>query len=269
MTKPIGVQLYSVRDDSTKDFLGVLKRIASLGYKLVEPAGLYDIRPREFRKIIQDLGMDMVSSHTPWVASINNVGECMDIADELGLKRVVCGYGPEQFKDLDSIKRTAENTTRVYEILQRNGYELFQHNHWFEFNRFDGRLAYEIYRDLIPEGVKFQIDCFWSTNYGKENPVEMLRKFADRTVLLHMKDGICQQQKAEGETGYKNGLLDQPIELLPLGTGTFPIPELVKAAPQQVEAIIVELDYCSVEMWKALEQSYRYMTENGLAAGNR
>ena len=144
MTKPIGVQLYSVRDDSTKDFLGVLKRIASLGYKLVEPAGLYDIRPREFRKIIQDLGMDMVSSHTPWVASINNVGECMDIADELGLKRVVCGYGPEQFKDLDSIKRTAENTTRVYEILQRNGYELFQHNHWFEFNRFDGRLAYEI-----------------------------------------------------------------------------------------------------------------------------
>ena len=117
--------------------------------------------------------------------------------------------------------------------------------------------------------MKFQIDCFWSTNYGKENPVEMLRKFADRTVLLHMKDGICQQQKAEGETGYKNGLLDQPIELLPLGTGTLPIPELVKAAPQQVEAIIVELDYCSVEMWKALEQSYRYMTENGLAAGNR
>ncbi len=269
MTKPIGVQLYSVREDSAKDFMAVLKRIASIGYKLVEPAGLYTIRPREFRKIINDLGMDMVSSHTPWVGSVHNVGESMDIADELGLKRVVCGYGTNNFKDLDSIKQAAENTTKMYEVLNRNGYELFQHNHWFEFQRFDGRLGYEIYREMIPEGVKFQIDCFWSTNYGKEDPVEMLKKFGNRTVLLHMKDGICEQKKAEGDAGYKNGLLDQPIELLPLGTGTLPIPELVKATPEHVEAIIVELDYCSVEMWKALEMSYKYMTENGLAVGNK
>lgn len=269
MTKPIGVQLYSVREDSAKDFMTVLKRIAGIGYKLVEPAGLFDIRPREFRKIINDLGMDMVSSHTPWCSSINNVGECMDIADELGLKRVVCGYGPNQFKDLDAIKATAENTCRMYEVLHRNGYELFQHNHWFEFVRFDGRLAYDIYREMIPADVKIQMDCFWSTNYGNEDPVAMLKKYADKTILLHMKDGIVKQEKAGGEAGYKNGLLDQPIELLPLGTGTLPIPDLVKAAPDQVEAIIVELDYCSVEMWKALEQSYKYMTENGLALGNK
>ncbi|MGN0867835.1 MAG: sugar phosphate isomerase/epimerase family protein [Oligosphaeraceae bacterium] len=268
--KPLGVQLYSVRQDAAKDFDAVLKRIAEIGFMLVEPAGLFDIRPREFRKRIQDLGMDMISSHSPWCAGIHNVGECMDIADELGVKRIVCGYGTADFKDEDAIKATAENTTRIYEVLSRNGYELFQHNHWFEFARMaDGRLAYEHYRDLIPAGVKFQLDCFWSTNYGKENAVEMLNKFADRTVLLHIKDGICQQQQSTSDTGYKNGLLDQPIELLPLGTGTLPIPELVKAAPDHVEGVIVELDYCSVEMWKALEQSYEYMTTNGLALGTR
>ncbi len=269
MTLPLGVQLYSLREYSQKDFLGVLKRVAQIGYKLVEPAGCFDIRPREFRKIINDLGMDMVSSHTPWAGSINNVAECMDIADELGLKRVVCGYGTGNFKDLDAIKATAENTCKIYEILHRNGYELFQHNHWFEFQRFDGRLAYEIYREMIPADVKIQMDCFWSTNYGKEDPVAMLKKFADKTILLHMKDGICEQKQAEGEAGYKNGLLDQKIDLLPLGTGTLPIPELIKAAPAQVEAVIVELDYCNIDMWTAIEQSYKYMTENGLAEGNK
>ena len=56
---------------------------------------------------------------------------------------------------------------------------------------------------------------------------------------------------------------------MPLGTGTLPIPELVKAMPEQVPTIIVELDYCVIEMWQAIEQSYRYMIDNGLAAGNR
>ena len=263
MKFPLGVQLYSVRESfpSVKKYATLLKRIADIGYKYVEPAGFFDIRPRDFRKVINDLGMDMVSSHSPWARGLGNIGECMDIADEIGIKRIVCGYGPADFKDLDAIKRTAENTTEMYEVLERNGYELFQHNHWFEFGRIDGRLAYDIYCDMIPKGVKFQLDCFWSTNYGTEDPVENLKKFGDRTILLHMKDGICRQQKAEGETEYKAGLLDQPIDLLPLGTGTLPIPELIKATPKHVEAIIVELDYCSVEMWKALEESYNYMME--------
>ena len=267
--KPLGVQVYSVREYSIKDFDATLRRIADIGYKLVEPAGCFDIRPSEFRKRINDMGMDMISSHSPWCHGITNVGECMDLADAQGLKRIVCGYGPDDFKDLDAIKRSAENTTRMYEVLNRNGFELFQHNHWFEFARFNGRLAYEIYRDMIPAGVKFEMDCFWSTNYGQEDPVKILKEFGDRTILLHMKDGICKQQKAEGEAGYKDGLLDQPVELMPLGTGTLPIPELVKTAPDHVEAVIVELDSCNIDMWQGLEQSYHYMIDNGLAIGNK
>ena len=63
--------------------------------------------------------------------------------------------------------------------------------------------------------------------------------------------------------------VDMKIDLLPLGTGTLPIPELVKNAPESATAIIVELDYCEVEMWEAITQSYKYMTSNGLAQGNK
>ena len=95
----------------------------------------------------------------------------------------------------------------------------------------------------------------------------MMKRYADRVVQLHMKDGIC-SQKAEN-AGMVNGLLDMKIDLLPLGTGSLPIKDIVDAAPASCETIVVELDYCEVEMWKAIEQSYKFMTENGIAAGNK
>lgn len=190
----------------------------------------------------------------------------MELAESIGLKRVVCGYGPDDFKDMDAIKRTAEATNKMNEILKYNGFELFQHNHDFEFQRLDGRLKYEIYRELCP-GIKFELDCFWSTNRGMENAIEMLNLFAADTILLHMKDGVV-AQNVDGDK-MVNGILDRKIELLPLGEGTLPIRELIAAAPSSVEAVIVELDYCNIDMLTAVKRSYDFMTSNGLASGNR
>ncbi len=264
--KPLSVQLYSARSYSEKDgLLSVIKKMADIGYKGVEPAGFFEIRPSELKKIVNDMGMEIYSSHSPWVRA-NNTGECMDLADAMGLKRVVCGYGPDDFKDMDAIKRTADLTNKNCEILKRNGFELFQHNHYWEFDRIDGRTKYEIYAEMCPD-LKFQIDSFWSTNRGKENAVEMLKLFADRTILQHMKDGVCRQNVSNA--GMANELLDIKVDLLPLGTGELPIKQLVEAMPEQVETLIVELDYCDTEMYKALQMSYDFMVGNGLAAGNK
>jgi len=265
MLKPLSVQLYSLRDAARRDFDSVLKWVAKVGYKGVEPAGFWDMRPSEFKKRIGDLGLEMVASHSPW-ARPGNLGETMETASILGLDKVGCGYGPADFKDLDAIKATAEGTNRMQEVLARNGFTLFQHNHAFEFQRLDGRLKYEIYRELCPK-VKFEIDCFWSTNHGTEDPVEILKTFAADTILLHMKDGIC-KQKVGGER-MVHGLLDRKVDLLPLGDGDLPIPQLIAAMPGQVETVIVELDYCRIDMFEAIEKSYQYMTRNGLASGNK
>ena len=42
---PIGLQLYSVRDDMAKDFKGTLQKVKEMGYEGVEFAGLYSIFP--------------------------------------------------------------------------------------------------------------------------------------------------------------------------------------------------------------------------------
>ncbi len=266
MARPLAVQLYSLRQYAEKDFVGVLKRVAEIGYKAVEPAGFWNLKPAEFKKVIDDLGLKMYSSHSPWARNVEGLSEIIDTLGVLGLKNCVCGYGPDDFKDLDKIKATAENTNKMQEKLAEAGITLFQHNHYWEFERIDGKLKYDYYLEYCPD-IKFQIDSFWSTNKGTEDAVEMLKRYADRTILLHMKDGICTQKAGGGEM--VNGLLDMKIDLLPLGTGSLPIGDIVAAAPESVGSIVVELDYCEVEMWKAIEESYRFMTSNGFAEGNK
>lgn len=270
MRKPLAVQLYSLREYSkTRDeFITVIKRVADIGYKAVEPAGFHDIPPAEFKTMLDDLGLKLYSSHSPWARTPQGVPEIIDTLGVLGLDCCVCGYGPDDFKDLEAIKKTAENTNRMIEKFKPSGITLFQHNHYWEFERINGRLKYEIYRELCPE-VKYQIDCFWSTNKGTENPVDMLNLFAKDTISMHMKDGVCRQQAALD--GTKDGLLDMKIDLMPLGTGELPIKDLVGIAPDAVKAIVVELDYVAegLDMWESIEKSYTYMTSNGFAAGNK
>jgi hypothetical protein len=57
--------------------------------------------------------------------------------------------------------------------------------------------------------------------------------------------------------------------MMPLGTGELPIVDLMKAAPAQTQAVIVELDTCIIDMKTAIRQSYEYMISNGLAEGNK
>ena len=265
MKKDLAVQLYSLRKYAAEDFYKELEFVAEVGYKGVEPAGFWNIRPSEFRKVLDDLGLKMETSHSPW-ARLNNIGEVMDIAAAAGLDKIVCGYTCEDFADLDAIKRTAETTNKIKEIVERNNFTLFQHNHDFEFARLDGRLKYDIYRELCP-GVKYQLDCFWSTNLGNEDPLEMLKMFADDVISIHMKDGFV-TQKVSGSR-MVNGILERPVELTPLGQGELPIKELVAALPEQVNTIVVELDFCCKEMHTALRESYEYMTQNDLAQGNK
>ena len=268
MPKPIAVQLYSLREyvKSKEDFVAVVKRVAAIGYKAVEPAGFHGIAPAEFKKLTDDLGLKIYSSHSPWAGNPENIQQVIDDLGALELKVCVCGYGADDFKDMDAIKRTADNTNALLAKLKPAGITLFQHNHAFEFERIGGELKYDVYAKLVPD-VKFEIDSFWSTNFGVENEVDVIKKYAARTVVVHIKDGTLRQKEAEQK--YVDGILDRKIDLLPLGRGELDIAGIVAALPEQVSSIVVELDYCAIDMWEAIEESYKYMTSKGFAAGNR
>ena len=252
--KPLSVQLYSLRNEAQKDFTAVLKKVADIGYAGVEPAGFWDLTPAEFKKIVTDLGMEVSSSHSPWCRSMDNVNEVIEVAGILGIDKVACGYGRDEFKDIDSIKALADIVNSMQAKLAENGITLFQHNHAYEFVRLeDGRLAYEAYLDYCPN-IKFELDTYWSTNMGKENPYEMLKKFSNRAILLHIKDGN----------------FDPEHNMLAVGDGVMNFPHVLEAMnPNVTQWLVVELDNCKTDMFEAVEKSYNYLTQNGLAKGNK
>jgi sugar phosphate isomerase/epimerase len=239
--QPISIQLYSLRNEAEKDFVGVLKTVAEIGYAGVEPAGFWNLSPKEFKSVVDDLGLKISSTHSPW-AKPDSMQETIDVAGVLGVDKIACGYGSDRFKDLDAIKKTAEEVSEMQETLAKAGITLFQHNHYWEFERIDGRLKYEIYAELCPK-VKFEIDTYWAANFGAENPVEMVKQFLNRTLLLHIKDGPLVQ--------------GQPMTAV--GSGKMDIPAVIEVAGDTPEWLIVELDECATDMVQAVRDSYIYL----------
>ena len=250
-TPPISVQLYTLREESAKNFDRILSQLAEIGYQGVEPFNLYGKTPREFRSQVENLGMEISSTHFPWMNRVEDVGQAADIIQEMGLKRAPGGFGPNDFKDMDSIKRTIETTADLVERLKPYGITLCLHNHWWEYNKIDGQIGYHYLQNQVSE-VEFEIDTYWAANFGQCDPAEEIRRVNSRTPLIHVKDGPLTKDHAN----------------VAVGDGTMDIPALFDAADQDVlEWAVVELDKCDGDMFAAVAQSYNFLTNNNLTSG--
>ncbi len=250
--KPISLQLYTLREAAAEDFIGVLEKVADVGYKGVEPAGLHGHSPEEIRAILDDLGVVCSSSHGP-LPTKENLQEVVDTAGPLGYEMVITGAGRDEFGSLDAIKAVADRFNEAVELIRPHGLRLGYHNHWWEMNDVDGRLGLEVLLDLAPE-VFSQTDIYWAANFGAVDVPELVARHAARIPCLHVKDGPL----VEGEPHTA------------VGKGKMPTRECIAAAdPQVLEWVIVELDDCGTDMFEAVVESYAYLTGEGLAEGNR
>jgi len=248
---PVSVQLYSVRDEAAKDFIGVLKKIAGFGYQGVEFAGLHGHSPTEIRKVLDDLGLVASSAHVG-LPTRENVGEMLDTARMLGYSMMITGKGGDDFKTLDAIGRAADAFQSAAVLLPK-GVRLGYHNHWWEFDRVDGRLGLDLFLERAP-GIFSQLDVYWASNFGAVDVVKFLADHKKRTPSLHIKDGPL--------------VRDQPHTAV--GKGKMNIPAIVKAAdPKTLKWLVVELDDCATDMMTAVKESYEYLTKQGLGEGNR
>lgn len=246
---PASVQLYSLREASAADFDGVLEQLARIGMQGVEPFNLFGKTPEAFKKQVNDLGMQVSSSHFPWANRTEDINEVVETVQALGLSRAAGGFGPDDFKDLEAVKRTIEITQGLVDALKPHGVSLCLHNHFWEYALIDGQPGYYYLQDAVTD-VEFEIDAYWAANFGARDPAEEIRRVANRTPLVHIKDGPLEKQKAN----------------LSVGTGAMNIPALFEAMdPETIEWAIIEFDACDTDMMTAVADSHRYLTFNNLA----
>jgi sugar phosphate isomerase/epimerase len=195
----VGIQLYMVNADLTKDPAGTLKKIADIGYSEVETAGLGKLSAAQFRDLLRDAGLRTPSAHLGF--GTEDTGKLLDDAKTLGVEYVVSSMLPPKdegmpafFMSLNSLsaddfRRIAAKANEIGQRAKAAGMQYAYHNHNFEFRDLgDGKTGYDV---LIEETdasvVKFETDCGWMKVGGKD-PIEYLRRHGNRIAMLHAKD---------------------------------------------------------------------------------
>lgn len=193
----VGIQLYTIRDAMSADTPRSLKKVSDLGYKNLELAGysngeFYGYTPAEFKKMVNDLGMDIISSHTQVEAAgitLENAKLMADAHAELGVKYCIQPWVNDEDRQVETYKKMIAEWNKVGAIMKERGIQFGYHNHNFEFDTLDGLVPY--YDLFMPELdadlVTMELDLFWASKAGQD-PVEMFNKYPGRFQLLHMKD---------------------------------------------------------------------------------
>lgn len=252
MTAPIALQLYTVREALAEDFAGVMKRIADIGYVGVEPAlGTLGTTPTQAGKLFQELDLVVPSAHTPLPLG-KDKGRVLDAMAAFGCRCIVSGKGPESFQTVDQIRRTCDLFNEAYAVARQNGMTFVIHNHWWEFQQVNGRYVYQYLLEHLHPEIAFEIDVYWVQTAGLD-PAQVVRELGPRVPLLHIKDGPA--------------VKDAPM--VAVGEGILDFPRIIQAAGGATEWLIVELDRCATDMMTAVEKSYQYLVEGGLARGKQ
>lgn len=242
MTHPLSIQLYTLRDQMAADRDGTLTRLAEIGYRSVEP---YDptTDPAGFRKIADDLGITVTSTHA-YALFDKDAGEVFDAVATVGTDRAIIpgGIAHEEFTTLEGLQRTADLLNGFAAKAAERGIRIGYHNHWWEIEpRFEDRTALEVLAGLLAPEVFLEVDTYWAAVGGADVP-QLLRTLGDRVLALHVKDGP--------------GVKDEPHTAV--GKGTIDVPSILAAAPDAVR--IVELDSCAGDIFEAVAESHAYLT---------
>jgi sugar phosphate isomerase/epimerase len=193
----VGLQLYSIRDAMDEDVPGSLQKVSDLGYKYLEMAGysdgmFYGYTPAEFKKMANDLGMEVLSSHTMVEAegiTLDNAKIMADAHAELGVKYCVQPWVNEPDRNIESYKKMIGDWNEVGKIMKEAGIQFGYHNHNFEFLNMDGIVPYYdlFLPEMDPDLITMEIDLYWVTKAGQD-PVEMFDRYPGRFQLFHLKD---------------------------------------------------------------------------------
>nr|WP_288812299.1 sugar phosphate isomerase/epimerase [uncultured Sphingobacterium sp.] len=204
--KEIGLQLYSVREEISKNpnFDQILQKIAALGYTGVEAAGykegkLYNLSPQEFKAKVEKVGMKVLSSHATKTLSAEELAsgnfaeslkwwdECIATHKAAGMKYIVTPWMevPKTLKDLETQCRYLD---AVGAKCREQGLLYGYHNHSHEFKKVEDKVMYDyMLEHTNPENVFFEMDVYWAV-IGDVSPVDYFNKYTGRFKALHIKD---------------------------------------------------------------------------------
>lgn len=216
LSKPVGLQLFTLFNVMDDDVKGSLQKVAAIGYKEIESAfskkgAFYGMPPKDFATMVRDLGMSWKSHHVlgapfklppgakmptgadgkplvipPMRNLLENYQQLIDEAAEGGVEYLVCANTP--FETAAELKQSVDTLNKTAEAAKKAGLLFAYHNHDREFAQVDGKIPYDVLlSDTNADMVKMELDLAWVTKAGLD-PVDLFKKNPGRFHLWHVKD---------------------------------------------------------------------------------
>jgi sugar phosphate isomerase/epimerase len=183
---PIGLQLYSVRQDCEKDLPKVLETVGKIGYKGVEFAGYYGRTASDLRKMLDDNGLVCCGTHTALdTIRPENLDATIEFNKTIGNKNLIVPYMDPKTKEgwLEMVQLFNTQAVKAKKAGMRIGY----HAHAHDFQKIDGVSCWDLFFGGTRKDVIMQLDTSNCMDGGAD-PVEVLKKYKKRAVTIHIKE---------------------------------------------------------------------------------
>ncbi|HSW49879.1 MAG TPA: sugar phosphate isomerase/epimerase family protein [Bryobacteraceae bacterium] len=188
---PLGLELYSVRDELQKDLNGTVTAVAKMGYELVEfYSPYYAWTPdytKQVRKLLNDLGIRCLSTHNGAEAfRAENLAKTIDLNGILGCRQVVMASAGKVV-GLDGWKGVAETLNKAAGVMKPANLRPGFHNHGMEFQALEGSRPIDVLAQNTDKSVILQLDVGTCVQVGAD-PVAWIQKNPGRFGSIHLKD---------------------------------------------------------------------------------
>ena len=251
---PVGLQLYTVRDDMAKDFKGTLQQVKAMGYEGVEFAGLYGHAPADIKAWCAELGLNPISAHVPLQEMLEDIDKVIADYKAIGCEYIVVPYVTEERRPGgDKFLQMVEEIRTIGQKVKAAGMTLLYHNHDFEFQKTEtGEFGLDyLYANVPADLLQTELDQCW-VKYAGQDPVAYLQKYEGRSPVVHLKDYYASGEQKEDPyalIGLNEGEKkeNKAFEFRPLGYGVQDIPAIVRASKAAGSKwLIVEQDQPSM-----------------------
>ncbi|MGR3809746.1 sugar phosphate isomerase/epimerase family protein [Jiulongibacter sp. NS-SX5] len=256
-SKPLGLQLFSVREYVSKDLEATLEKIASIGYRELEIYGydgnFFGKTTGEFKALLKNTGLKVVSSHHASGIGMKSQGsltngweKAVEDLNEIGAKNMVCPYLFPSIQNNETFAMLPDLLNKSGEITKAANIQFAYHNHDFEFKKYDEHnLVFDhIIQNTSADLVKIELDLYWIIKAGFD-PLQYFKKYPGRFPLWHVKD-------MEAKTG----------DITEIGNGVIDFDRIFAARELAgLETWFVEQDVTKGEMYESITSSFNYLVK--------
>jgi len=198
----IGLQLYTLRDELPRDFAGVVRAVAQMGYEGIETGGALGEPSPELKALLADTGLKVAGLGYELPTLEQSPQAVIDYCRALDCPHAITFWIDESLRrTADDWRRLAERFNRVGERLAQGGVAYLLHLHGYEFERFEGVSAVEILlSETDPRYFALEPDTYW-VEYGGEDAAAFCERYASRIRAIHLKDYLSKPEMHDIEVG--------------------------------------------------------------------